>query len=290
MLHKKNIHDLIAEISQQLSVLGLEKHATEQEAWWMLEKITSKKHPELLVDVEIAWKNAEATLLQEWLVQRVRDKKPLQYILGSVPFTDLEILVEPPILIPRPETEEMTLWLIEQLKPYKEHTLRVLDICCGTGCIGLAIAKHFPTWQVVGLDIDAQAIALAEKNKMHNNINNCTFGLSNLFDSLVDDSFDIIISNPPYLAEKEHAVLDDQVKEWEDYKALVAGPEGTEMYHKIVQHAKQFLREGRGYPQLVFEIGWEQEVVQQIMHDAGYNNVELFYDLQEKPRWISATL
>jgi len=140
----------------------------EQEAWWFLEHATGKTQSALLSDDTITLTPEQQKNLDTWVMQRVKEKKPIQYIIGNVPFCNLEILVKPPILIPRPETEEWVSWLIEQLAPVKDEPLQILDLGSGSGCIGLALAKALPQSTVIGLDKNPQAIELAEKNKYHN--------------------------------------------------------------------------------------------------------------------------
>ena len=98
-----------------------------------------------------------------------------------------EIFVEPPILIPRPETEQLTSWLIEKLKKVKNEKLNILDLCSGSGCISLALASALPNAFIVGADINPQAITLAQKNKKHNKIENATFIQSDLYSNIYQD-------------------------------------------------------------------------------------------------------
>jgi len=229
--------------------------------------------------------------LEHWINQRVNEKKPLQYILGKVPFCDLEILVEPPILIPRPETEEIVCWLIEQIKQQGHKNLSILDVCCGSGCIGLALARAFPEATVVGLDINEQAIDLSEKNKKHNNISNISFVQSDLYQALSKEQvFDIIISNPPYLSEESYENVSDEIRIWEDKQALVAQHDGMALYEKIIAQSHNFLKQTNKGPHLVLEIGIDQNTIKELFIQAGFTNIEIHNDMSGKKRWITGSI
>ena len=179
MNHKKiPITDIIKNSTEQLK-----KHFDfpEQHAWWILESITNKKKANLIAHETITLTSDQQQKLDSWIDQLINKNIPLQYLIGSVPFIDLEILVETPTLIPRPETEEWCVNLIEQLNKLSHKKLTVLDLCSGSGCITLALAQAFPAAHVYGLDISDKAIALAQKNAIHNRISNATFLHSDLF-------------------------------------------------------------------------------------------------------------
>lgn len=278
-----NVRDTIKTITTQLMTVCADKQTAHQEAWWLLEKAMGKKQTTLITDGTLS--NKQEQMLLEWVRQRVQNKKPLQYILGSVPFCNLEILVEPPILIPRPETEEWVTWLISQLE---NKPLNILDIGAGSGAIALALAQVLPEAQVTGIDINEQAIALANKNKAHNNITNATFLMSDLFEQLHDKTFDLIVSNPPYITEKEYATLNEQVTRWEDKQALVANDEGLAIYKQIIQDASNYLNATLNTPNIVLEIGYTQGPAVSMLLEKEFVDITVHQDLEGKDRWISA--
>ena len=143
---------------------------TEQELWWLIEHITGKRKTQILSRSHQVLTENQAAQLKQCIHEIHVEHKPLQYILGKVPFGDLEILVKQHILIPRPETEEWVLWLINNHKWPKDKPLNILDLCTGSGCIGLQLAKSFPFAMAVGIDSNPTAIVLAEQNKKLNNI------------------------------------------------------------------------------------------------------------------------
>ncbi len=268
----------------------------QQEAWWMLQALLSKTKAALCAVPIIELTQAQHDVLNEWVRLRVCDQMPLQYILGSVPFCDLTIQVRSPILIPRPETEEWTSWLIKQLKPLETSSLRILDLCCGTGCIGLALAYHLPDSTVIGIDINPEAIALAQKNKQVCGLENIQFIESDLYEALPRDiQFDLIVTNPPYLCPSEYEALSEDVKKWEDPQALVAQERGMELYRRIIEQARHYLdgvnrkETFAQVPAFVCEIGPAQiESIKNMLLACGFKNVDLIDDLQGVPRWAIA--
>jgi release factor glutamine methyltransferase len=295
------IIDLVSDLTNQLLSLYQSKTGAEQEAWWLLEKLTGQHQSRLLAQVTLELSDDQCQQLQEWVNQRVKQHKPLQYILGSVPFGGLEILVSPPILIPRPETEEMVEWVIKNFYRAfpavnfahpEEHTLcasrrmKILDLCTGSGCIALALARAYPQAKVVGIDINPQAIALAQKNKQHNQLENVSFLISNMYDALdTSTPYDLIISNPPYITPRQYEQLEPSVKAWEDPHALVADDHGLQIYKIIFSKVMVFLKPGG---QLVLELGTEIQPIVQMAQQQGMTRITLHQDMQGKQRWISA--
>lgn len=293
---KNNIALLTQNISLQLNAICADQSAATQEAWWLLEKLLQKSKTELLLQKTFDLSEQQEQQLTLWLKERINQKKPLQYILGSVPFCGLEILTEPQILIPRPETEEWVFWLINKLKPVHSRRFSVLDIGTGSGCITLALAKAFPQATVIGCDINIQAIELARKNQALNNISNVTFVQSDLFASLpFANKFDLVVSNPPYGSHNEWTTLSDEVKNWEDPAAFIAGTTGNEFYEKILAQISTWLKtdsilKKHSLPQIVFELGVGNINIDQIFKQYGYPKTVAHTDLQGKTRWIECQI
>lgn len=293
---KEKIIKIIDNIASRLSFIVNSKIQAKQEAWWMVEEITKKSESELLLEDFVELTPEQSKLLNLWLYQRVDERKPLQYILGYVPFCDLIIKTRPPVLIPRPETEEWTSWLIDliQKKLSKKAQFKVLDLCSGSGCIALALGKAFPDSYIMGADISQDAIRLSLENKKSNKIKNVDFVQSDLFGKIQKHNlFDLIVSNPPYLSEEEFEGLSDEVKNWEDEISLVAKHDGYYFYEKIISEAPAFLKvireEDVKVPQIVFEIGYSQgEHVCNLLKSYKYSNIQVHKDLEGKDRWISA--
>ncbi|MFA6262871.1 MAG: peptide chain release factor N(5)-glutamine methyltransferase [Candidatus Babeliales bacterium] len=287
----RSLHQFIENIATRLATCCVHEREATQEAWLILEKVMDTTRTNLLSMASIALTPAQQKRLDFLVEQRVVHHQPLAYLLGSVPFCDLDILVEPPILIPRPETEEWVTWLIEQLKCVQPERFTILDLCTGSGCIALALAHAFPLATVIGVDNNPHALALANKNKKHLNIANATFMCGDLFAALPHDfTCDLIVANPPYITENEYHQLQPEVAQWEDKNALVASNHGLDFYQRIAQNAGRYLTAhslfvSRDLPRISLEVGLSPESVVAICRDAGFNRCELHCDMQGSPRW-----
>lgn len=234
------------------------------ESWWLLEKLFAQTRAQLLLQPVINLTAAQLAQLQAWITQLVVQQQPVQYLLGTVNFLDLELSVAPPTLIPRPETEAWCARVITELQAVAPRY--VLDLCTGTGCIGLAIAQALPQAQIVAADIAASACALARQNCVRLQLTNFTVYQSDLWQQLPALPYDILVANPPYITTTELADLAPQVREWEDQQALVAGDDGLDVIRQLIQGAQ-----ARVIARLYLEIGYQQApAVSQLLQAAGY--------------------
>ena len=266
----------------------------QQYAWWILQAICEKTRTELILQDILVLSNEQKKQIDQWIAKLVDEHMPLQYVLGCVPFADLDILVEPPTLIPRPETEEWCLYIIEQLQLLDNKKITILDIATGSGCIAIACAHHLPLAEIIATDIADTALALTEKNIEHNKIRNVIPLKSDLFASIpCGMTFDLIVSNPPYIAPSELDDLDITVTRWEDHGALFAADEGLAIIKEIIVQAPRFIHTNnemkhKNIPQVVIEIGYAQgTVVSGFMNAAGYNDVLVHKDLEGKDRFVT---
>lgn len=291
---------LIHELAEYLCLEAGSLDAAHQEAWWLLEHVMMQPPSTLLMLQPLIMSDDQRSHLLQVMVERVEEHKPLQYILGSVQFCNLSIKVRPPILIPRPETEEWALWLIDQIwrQASSLPSLSLLDLCTGSGCIALALARAFPSFKVVGVDISSDAIALAQENKKDCGIENCTFLQGSLYDPLPQDMvFDMIIANPPYLSPDKFAELAPSVRNWEDPRALVAQDQGMAIYKAIIQEAKRYIRSAESthflgnLPKIIFEIGQDQQLplLEVLCAQYGWKGFTVYTDLAGKPRWVTVS-
>jgi len=181
-------------------------------------------------------------------------REPLQYILGHVEFYGLKIKVGEGVLIPRPETELLAEEVLRTVRSQKSESrsqkdsgLRILDLCTGSGCLALAIAKHLPDAVVYGTDISAIAIKYANGNAELNGIKNVIFLRGSLFDPIKKlftihySLFTVIVSNPPYIKSLDIMNLQPEIKEWEPLNALDGGEDGLKYYREILSVARQYL-------------------------------------------------
>jgi release factor glutamine methyltransferase len=300
MLYKDNSHStissLITDIAKQLFEELQEKTVAQQYAWWLLEALTEKSKIDLLLAKEVELTDKQKQLLNRWIDDIIIYHKPIAYILGSVPFGPLAITVRPPILIPRPETEEWVLHLIEQIKKSSAQNLRILDLCTGSGCIGLLFAYMLPNAHIDAVDISDEAIALATENRQKLNITNISIINSDLFEQLPDRTYDLIISNPPYITADEYRELSPAVSTWEDKGALYAHDEGLFIIKQIIEKAPSFLHSNKilqeqQINQLYIEIGWKQgDIVSKLFEKRGYTNITVEKDSAEKDRVVSGRI
>jgi release factor glutamine methyltransferase len=185
---------------------------------WLLADVLSVKRLDLYLIYDRPLSVEELDVLRPF-VKRRATHEPLQYITGHTHFHNVRIYVEPGVLIPRQETEELVAWILE-LHPRGE-ALSVLDVGTGSGCIPVALKKARPDWDVFATDISDKALSVAKKNAELNQAD-ITLAKDDLFNpqAFLDRTFDLIISNPPYILEDEKPTLDNEVKDYEPEEAL----------------------------------------------------------------------
>jgi release factor glutamine methyltransferase len=238
----------------------------------------------------------------EALLQRRSKREPLQYILGYTEFCGLKIKVGPGVLIPRPETELLVeeairkvtgckLQVTSQNSSFILHpsSLQILDLCTGSGCIALAIARAFPGIDIYGTDTSSKALGYALDNAKVNNIQNVMFLKGNLFESVGKDlTFDLIISNPPYIKRSDMKNLQPEIKDWEPLNALDGGEDGLDYYRMIIPEARNYLKE-KGY--IMVEMGVSQaDAIGRIAENAGFTDISLIKDYSGIERILTAKL
>jgi len=207
---------------------------------------------------------------------------PLQYILGYQYFFGNKFLVNPSVLIPRADTEIL---VYEALKKAESiDNIKILDMCTGSGCIAISLAKSIKSSNVYAIDIDEKAIIVAKENNELNKTN-VTFYKSNLFDEFPLDKFDMIVSNPPYIGSDEILSLEKDVLN-EPRLALLGGDDGLYFYREISKKAIGYLKE-EGY--IIFEIGYKQkDDVTKILEENNYYNIEVIKDYSGNDRVVIA--
>src|SRR5208283_2494704 len=181
--------------------------------------------------------------IDDLAVRRTRGE-PIQYLIGYVPFCGLTIYVGSGVLIPRPETELLADETIKMLiLREKKESFRVLDLCTGSGCIALAIARCFPDATIYGVDSSEAAMVYATQNALANDVHNVCFKLGDLFAPVNTLHFDCIVSNPPYVRHDEIKTLQREISEHEPISALDGGRDGLDFYRRIFREAPAYLKD-----------------------------------------------
>ncbi len=214
------------------------------------------------------------------LLERRLEGEPTAYLIGEWSFYGLTLDITRDVLIPRLDTEVVTQRAIELAKAAGEGC-RVLDLCTGSGCIGLAVAAHAPNARVVLADIAEEAVHVARSNARRNGLAcrvTCTRADALAPPTKLLGSFDLIVSNPPYIPSAEIAGLERSVREYEPHLALDGGEDGLNFYRSIAQQWKVALREGG---RLLLEVGCGQaDAVEQILSQQGYREIDTRLDTQ----------
>ncbi|MEY8414928.1 peptide chain release factor N(5)-glutamine methyltransferase [Tissierella praeacuta] len=229
----------------------------------------------------------ESKFLQ--LVERRTEGYPIQYILGEREFMGLDFYLEEGVLIPRPDTEVLVEYIIDYInKRYKNKRIKVLDLGIGSGAISLSIANYCKDVFVYGVDISDTAIKIANINKSKFGLSNVNFYKGDLFEAIesldLEKEFQIIVSNPPYIASEEIETLDITVKDFEPRSALDGGVDGLDFYRKITPESRKYLKDNG---LLIYEIGYNQgEEVRNILIDEGFREVSILKDLQGHTRVV----
>lgn len=223
------------------------------------------------------------------LLERRAKGEPVQYIVGHVNFLNLKIKVGKGILIPRPETELLAQEAINEGKGQraKGKELTILDLCAGSGCISLCLAREFPDADIYGSDISEIAIRYAKINADINGIKNVTFLRGSLFEPTKEPlTFDLIISNPPYVKTSDIDELQREIKEWEPIEALDGGMDGLDFYRRIFSEAGNYMKKNG---KIILELGFKQaQAVTEIAKNYGFKNITIIKDYAGIERILKA--
>ncbi|KRN29304.1 hypothetical protein IV38_GL000186 [Lactobacillus selangorensis] len=243
----KTYFQLLQDATQQLKTRGQETTA----AAYLLTERLGWNQTQLLVHYQSAVPDAVAKQFAQDLAQFEQDV-PAQYIIGRADFYGHSFQVTPATLIPRPETEELVEWALNTLP---NQPLQAVDIGTGTGAIAVSLKLERPAWQLTATDLSASAVQVARANAAQLGAK-ITFKQGDLFAPLAGQQFDLIISNPPYIAASEKAVMDASVLKYEPQGALFAPEDGLQFYRRFAQQAQAYLRP-HGW--LFLEYGYHQQ-------------------------------
>lgn len=251
------------------------------DAWLLLEMVCK-------IDRSFYYLHMEEDLLEEQVseyeiaLKKRAEHVPLQYIVGETEFMGLKFKVNSSVLIPRQDTETLVEEVLKEMKP----GMQVLDLCTGSGCIIISILHNAPGAVGAAIDISKQALNVAKENARQNGVS-VDFEQSDLFHNVVG-TFDVIVSNPPYIPSAEVVKLMPEVGEFEPLEALDGKEDGLYFYREIIGSCRDYLKpEGR----IFFEIGFDQaEAVSKMLWENGFKEVRVIKDLARNDRVVTGML
>jgi release factor glutamine methyltransferase len=223
------------------------------------------------------------------IVKRLLNSEPFQYVMGKTEFYGLELKTDKRALIPRPETEELVSWIVEDHP--EQSVFKMLDLCTGSGCIALALKSHFTNSEIVATDLSKDALELAKENAGNLEMNIVFLNLNALdekgYTVFEKHSFDVWVSNPPYIPYADQQAMEQNVLDFEPHMALfVEDHDALLFYREIARQGKDYLKNGA---KIYFEI--HEDLGQQtvaLLESFGYSHVLIRKDLQGKERMVRA--
>lgn len=255
---------------------------------WVMEHLTGSKKAERMIYKNETITDKEETQLRQY-TERLLEHEPVQYVLSEAWFCGFRFYVDKTVLIPRPETEELVEWIISNCK-FPVDELKILDIGSGSGCIPISLKRRIRKAEVWGCDISEEALAVARKNAdtLGTDVNFVLLDFLNEEQRNQLPSFDIIVSNPPYVPEKDKGEMQKNVLNYEPHTALfVPDNDPLVFYNAMAEFGKTHLnRSGSIYCEIHEDLG---EPVTKLFHSHGYTS-ELKKDMQQKDRMIKSGL
>lgn len=271
----KTYNDIYFSVRKQLRESGVDAFALE--ARILVAAAAGKTTEELMRDLNLYTSDAIADKAEEMLSRRLKGE-PLAYISGSWEFYGLPMTVTPDVLIPRMDTEVLVQAAIDFIRS-RGMKARVLDLCCGSGCIACAISSEMPASRLVAADISLPALEVCRRNVKDNKLSAKVITMNAdaaTWPPMSIGSFDLIVSNPPYIATSELLGLDGSVRDYEPLGALDGGEDGLDFYRAIIKYWTITLRPNA---QIMFEVGEGQaDAVKAMLKAAGYISVDSRYD------------
>ena len=282
------IQKLLNWITQYLTDKGIDSPRLGAEL--LLSQVLGLKRIELYTKFDKIVAGQELDKLHD-LVKRAGQNEPVAYLTGRTEFYSLELNITGDCMIPRPETELLVQRAIEFLRT-RTGIQFVCDLCTGSGCIAVAIAKNFPNSRIIATDISSAALTVAAGNvEKHRLKEQIKLLCGDLFEPLIRhldvDKFDLIVCNPPYVSAAEYEKLDKNVKDYEPKIALFAGDDGMNAYQRIIEKANQFLKTGAA---LMLEIGYAQgsAIVSLLEQTGAFNEIKIEKDVHDNDRIVIA--
>ncbi|MEP7318366.1 MAG: peptide chain release factor N(5)-glutamine methyltransferase [Panacibacter sp.] len=254
------------------------------------EHITGLKRIDRLINKKFLLTIEQAKLLKDHTIELLQNK-PVQYVLQEAWFAGMQLYVDENVLIPRPETEELVEWIIKEVDSYQLSAIKILDIGTGSGCMPVALKKKLPTADISAVDISPGAVNVAKKNALIHQTE-ITFHQLDILNECEWNqlsTFDIIVSNPPYIKQSEANEMRNNVLQHEPHIALFVANEDALLFYKTIAAFGLLHLNKKG--KLFFEINetFGKEVCA-LLEQHGYTNIELKKDMQGKERMVRAEL
>ena len=252
-------------------------------AWWIAEELSGQTRTELLFGCK------DTTFLRntQTIIDRLLHFEPIQYIFGHTIWNGLDLKLTPATLIPRPETAELVERINRQiannLSPFRgTKGASILDIGTGSGCIAIALKKAHPEWQVTGIDISPEAIAVAKENALRNNVS-VNFLVADIFSDKIEQTFNVVVSNPPYICESEKKDMRPNVLNYEPSSALfVPDDDPLRFYRRIASLFSSLI---------FFEINESYaSELSAMLGGLGYTDIQITKDIYGKDRIIEGRM
>ena len=260
----------------------------------ILKKITDLSLARILADKDMVL-SPEQSEEADQIIERLTNYEPIHYVLGETEFFNLKFKVNPDVLIPRPETEELVEWVSDDLKFVEsssdsaEQNVKILDIGTGCGCIPVALKKHHPKAQIYAMDVSAESLVVSKENGALNQTDVGFFQDDILNPKADERKWNIIVSNPPYIPLDEKVDIDKQVKSYEPHVALFSPTEEPLLfYHSIAKYALQHLEpDGKIYLETHKNLSRD---VAMLLGEYGFKDVIIRTDMSGNERMVRAVL
>jgi release factor glutamine methyltransferase len=274
-------------VTEYLAAKGIESPRLSAEL--LLSHVLGLKRIELYTQFNRQVPQQQLDQLHE-LVKRAGLHEPVSYLTGKAEFYSIELDITADCMIPRPETELLVQRAIEYLRT-RSGVQYVCDLCTGSGCIAVAIAKNFPDARITATDISAAALEVAARNvEKHRLTERVRLLRGDLFEPVIQQldvsQFDLIVCNPPYVSTAEYENLDKNIKDYEPESALLAGEDGMDVYRRIIEKVDEFLKPGAA---LMLEIGYAQgPAVTELLEQTGaFAEIKIEKDIHDNDRVVT---
>jgi release factor glutamine methyltransferase len=279
------VYGRVAAARDRLRAAGIPSRESDLDARLLAQHVLGWTTERFLVDARSAEPDG-FDVRYESVVDRRAAREPLAYIVGAREFWGLDFEVTPAVLIPRPETELIVEAMLDRL-PDRHAELSIADICTGSGCVAVALARERPAARIVATDISPEALAVAARNAARHGVaDRIAFRSGDLLDA-IGGTFDAIVANPPYVVDAARPALQPEVRDFEPAVALYGGVDGLTILTRLVAGAPQHLRPG-GWLVFEFGLGQDVEIEQLIGGSAALELVDVRRDLVGIARTVIA--